>query len=292
MAMIVSLLLLALLCTGAVIVALEVRRRMRQTRSQERDRREVIERAVEAVAQEQVVPRIIQRVPVVTPRAPAPPPVEQKREREIVADKTGADIYVDWCVNRLGEVVQDHGQERERLVRCSTDTAKQLRELASKQRDLEVVQGVFDKLRQDRVGALEGVFNTLTARETVARIEVTDSGWLIVTTPLTMEQGKDTYELGKMAVHLDQSGRARLFNQTNRPVVRGSIYDHPLVRDGEPLLPATVRCQLALSVGRKQINEAFNVLLVFLTKIPEITFIPANVWQKEIRHEKKLALRF
>ncbi|OGL62990.1 hypothetical protein A3C09_03950 [Candidatus Uhrbacteria bacterium RIFCSPHIGHO2_02_FULL_47_44] len=240
------------------------------------------QRRQHALEQQRRAPRIVLE-PVV--REPEKKKKKPKPEEITLPDaETNADMYVEWCVQRL----QDDTTKEAELIGDKIDHLRMnelnLLNIAEQSADHKRILDAIAKRTQEQRTASMEQFMQCADRSEVARIEITEYGWCIVTTSLKMEWNGIVRALGKMEIHLDLMGRMRIYNQTNRITNETHVYDHPLIRNGIPFLPGVIEAAVIQAVAEHNLGTVLDVLLPFLTRVTEKPFVAITEWPEAQTH--------
>jgi|GEM_PF-7105903 len=214
--------------------------------------------------------------PVPTPPPPAPTPSKQRRAPAPprptgplpIPKVPGLDgqrrLYVEWCGKRISDAERVVAARREQAERALSDATSELFRTGQLLADAERRVAWLEELRRRRTDAAGADFDALAALPTVARAEPAAYGWCVVTTGIRVTDGEHRVDLGKYEIHLGLTGRCRVFNQSCRPIVGGTTWDHPWVRNGEPVFPPATCVRVIRAIATSAYAEAITAIVEFL----------------------------
>lgn len=223
-------------------------------------------------------------------QTPVPEESRPKKKEEPPQNQTAADIYIEWCMQRLKDDTNHEAHViGEKVEQLRTDE-RILLDLARQNAECKRLLEIVLKRQQDLFAESAERFVRCADRSEVARIEITPYGWCIVTTPLKMESETGVIrQLGKLEIHLDSLGKIRIYNQTRRVSQEKYHYDHPCVCDGVPFFSGTTMAAITEAVITHNLEMVLDVLLPCLTRVTDHPFVAITEWPEVPKDVIRLA---
>lgn len=210
-------------------------------------------------------------------------PGKLPKERQTPTDAM-RDTYLQWCSSRLAEALQVSMAVLADAERALTDASGALRRVAAAVRAAERVQRFREALMARHDGCMAADFDALEAHPQVSAAALTPYGAVVLSKPLLVRAGETERPMGAFEIHLGWDGRVRIFNRDHRVWYRFARWDHPCVRQGEPLWNAADRTAALRAVAIGNMGEAVAACMEWLTTITGPVSVPLTKWPEEVQH--------